>query len=154
MKSSSRLATGAGITAIGLLVAATPRFLFPICEYHGIFMQMMGKTDHMPCFGTARSAYIIGALIGLIGVTVLLSKGPEALRMLAIVLAGASAAVIATPYIFPVCANPDEPCNHGTVPMLIVLGIVGLGMSAWLAYAARKSRANQECAAPSAPDPA
>jgi hypothetical protein len=140
LKRNTQIAAGAGVLSLGALIAITPRFLFSICEYNGIFMQLgNGKTAHMPCYYTALGSYVMGAMIGLIGITMILSKGRESIRMLSVVLGGAAIAVISTPVIFPICLNPDEPCNHGTKPMLIVLGVMTLMVSGWMVLSSRKS---------------
>lgn len=140
MNKRSKTIAGAGVTALGALVAITPRFLFPVCEYHGIFMQMPnGKSDHMHCFYTATAALLIGLLICVVGITLLLAKSSETVRMLSVVLGGAAVATVLIPVLFPICQNPDEPCNHGTKPMIIVLGITTLMMAGWMAYSSRKS---------------
>jgi hypothetical protein len=129
-----------GVTiALGILIALTPRFLFSICEYNGIFMQLgNGKTAHMPCYYTAMGSYIMGAMIGLIGITVLMARGRETTRKLSAVLGGAALAVMFLPAVFPICLNPDEPCNHGTKPMLIVFGFMTLVVGGWMAFSSRK----------------
>lgn len=143
MKKSTTTIAGSIIVALGVLIALTPRFLFPVCEFKGIFMQLgMGKTAHMPCYYTTMGAYILGVLIALIGLMVLMAKGRETVRMLAVVLGGASLAVTFLTVIFPICPNPDEPCNHGTKPLLIVLGIAALAVAGWLFFSSRKSLAS------------
>lgn len=142
MNKRTKMIAGAGVIALGALVAVTPRFLFPVCEYHGILMQLPnGKTDHMHCYYTAMASYVIGPLICLIGLTLLLAKARETFRLLSVVLGGAAAIAFLVPMVFPVCQNPDHPCNHGAKPMIIVLGITTLMMAAWLAFSARRSAA-------------
>ena len=140
MKNSTTTGAGSAVIALGALIALTPRFLFSVCEYNGIFMQMgMGKTAHMPCYFTARGAYIVGILIALIGITIVLAKARETVRLLSVVLAGAAIAVVLLPVVFPICPNPDDPCNHGAQPMLIVLGIITFMVAGWLAISSRNS---------------
>ncbi len=140
MKKSTRMSTGAGVIVLGALVAATPRFLFPVCEFSGIFMQLgNGKTAYMLCHYTAVASYILGALIVLIGITLMLSRERESRRMLSVVLAGVAVAVTITPVILPICMNPDDPCNHGAKPLLIVLGIVTFLLAGWMGLASRKT---------------
>lgn len=139
MKNSTKIATGAGITGLGALVALTPRYIFPVCEYHGVRMEMMGKSFSMSCYYTAHASMVVGILIALIGIAVIISR-PDSLRSLALVLAGAGAAVILIPTVFfPICHNPDMHCNHGTQPMLIVLGVTTLLTSGFLALASGKT---------------
>ena len=97
MKESTRMITGAIVIALGALVAITPRFLFSVCEYNGIFMQLgMGKTAHMPCYYTAIGSYIVGLLVALIGLTIMLAKERESVRMLSVILASCRSRSCAT----------------------------------------------------------
>lgn len=142
MKKSTRIGAGAGVITLGAIIAITPRFLFPVCEYKGIFMQLANnRTDYMHCHYTTVASYILAGLICLIGVTIVLANKRETVRMLSVVLAGAAIAVILTPVVFPICQNPDDPCNHGAKPMLIVMGIVTFFLAGWLGIASRKSNA-------------
>lgn len=140
MNKKTAMIAGIGTMALGALVAITPRFILPVCEYHGIIMQLPnGKTDHMHCYYTALASYVIGALIILIGLNLLLAKTRETLRSLSLILGGAAAITFLVPRIFPVCQNPDHLCNHGTKPMITVLGITIMIMAVWVAYASRKT---------------
>ncbi|MBE0428430.1 MAG: DUF4418 family protein [Thermoleophilia bacterium] len=145
MSKRNSMAAGAGVAALGALVAATPRYLFPVCEYFGVRMEMQGRTDHMHCFYTARASLMIGLIIGLIGIALFLSRRPETRRLLSLVLAGSAGAVILVPTaLFTVCQNPDMHCNHGTVPLLIVLGITTLLFSGWLGLTSRAPESMEE----------
>jgi hypothetical protein len=153
MKQSTRTGLAGAVIALGMLVAITPRFLFSICEYNGIFMQLgAGKTAHMPCYYTARGAYIIGTLVALIGITLLLAKARETVRLLSVVLGGAGIAVMLLPILYPICPNPDEPCNHGTKPMLIVLGIIILMIAVFSGLSSRKSQAEMSTPSDTKPE--
>lgn len=137
MKKSTQIATGTGIIGLGALVALTPRYIFPICEYYGVSMDVMGKAMPMSCYYTAKAALLAGLFIILVGLAVITAK-PAALRALSMVLAGAGLAVVLIPsVIFPLCHNPDMHCNHGTMPLLIVLGISTIITSGWLTYGSR-----------------
>ena len=139
MEKTTRFGLGAGIVAIGALVYATPRYLLPVCEYFGVRMEMMGKSSPMQCFYTARASLLIGIIIALAGVAVMIATRPEALRSVALVLAGAGTGVILIPTVlFPICHNADMHCNNGAKPLLIVLGFLTLVMAGWLAMASRR----------------
>ncbi|RJQ44475.1 MAG: DUF4418 family protein [Gaiellales bacterium] len=140
MSKTTRFGAGGAIAALGALVFVTPRYLFPVCEYFGVRMEMMGKTSPMQCYYTARASLLVGAIIVLAGIAVMIATRPEALRSLALVVGGAGIGVILIPTVlFPVCHNADMHCNQGAVPLLIVLGVTTLIMSGWLALASRKS---------------
>lgn len=140
MKNTTRMAAGAGLLVLGALVAITPRYLFPVCEYFGKRMDLgMGKTMPMECYYTAQGELVLGLLISLIGIAVMLAARPEALRLLALVLGGVAAAVILMPvYLLPICRNPDMHCNQGTKPLLIVLGIITFIIAGWMGLSSRK----------------
>ncbi len=153
MKKTTRVTAGGVVISLGALVAATPRFLFPVCEYYGHFMKLPnGKTGHMPCFYTASASYLIGMLVCFIGVTLLLAKDRNTIRLLAVVLAGVAIGVILLPVIFPICQNPDDPCNHGAKPMIIVLGIMTMMMAGWLGFSSRRSTVNYSLPRPAQPE--
>lgn len=134
MKSTTRSITGAGVIALGALVAITPRYIFPVCEYFGVRMDMgMGKSEPMHCYYTGKASLLIGILIAVIGLAIIIASRPETLRPLALVLASAGAGVIIIPtWLFPICLNADMHCNQGAKPMLIVLGILAMITAVWL----------------------
>lgn len=139
MKKSSQIATGVGVAALGALVALTPRYIFPVCEYFGVQMEVGNSSVSMGCYYTSRGALLAGLLIVLIGIAIIIAK-PAALQSLALVLAGAGLGVILLPTVLmPICHNPDMHCNHGTKPMLIVLGMVTMIMAGWTAYGSRSN---------------
>jgi len=128
-----------GVIVLGVLVAITPRFLFPVCEYEGIFMQLGNdKTTHMGCYFLSMASYVMGTMVALVGLTLLLAKGRETIRMLSVILGGAGIAVMVLPFFFPICLNPDHPCNRGAKPLIMVLGIVTLMSAGYLGLSSRK----------------
>lgn len=140
MNKTTRIGAGAGIVILGALVYATPRYLLPVCEYFGVRMDVMGKTFPMQCYYTARASLLMGIIIAIAGVAVMIASKPEALRSVALILAGAGTGVILIPTVlFPICHNADMHCNQGAKPLLIVLGAATLIMSTWLAVASRKT---------------
>ncbi|MBI5870179.1 MAG: DUF4418 family protein [Actinobacteria bacterium] len=134
MNSTTRTIAGAGVIALGALVAITPRYIFPVCEYYGVRMDMgMGKTVPMSCYYTDRASLLIGIIIAVIGIAIIIASRLATLRPLALVLAGAGAAAILVPtWLFPVCHNADMHCNKGAKPSLIVLGIIAMMTAVWL----------------------
>lgn len=134
MNSTTRTIAGAGVIALGALVAITPRYIFPVCEYHGVRMDMgMGKSVPMSCYYTDRASLLIGIIIAVIGVAIIIASSAATLRPLALVLAGAGAAAILVPtWLFPICHNADMYCNKGSKPSLIVLGIITMMTAVWL----------------------
>lgn len=140
MKKSTRISAGAGILALGALVAATPRYLFPVDEFSGLYTQLPnGMSDFMHCHYALMASYLMAPLIGIIGITLMLAKTREAVQLLSVIMGGAFTAVLLIPVVFPMCANPDHPCNRGTKPLLMVLGMIGMMMSGWMAFSSRRS---------------
>lgn len=113
---------GAIFFIIGGLVALTPRYILPVCEYYG--------KPVMDCSYTAKAEYFAGFVIIAIGVGAFLSKGAEALRWLMFVALVAMVSVIVVPEVMGFCPNPRMYCNYGTVPMLRFLGGLGIVASA------------------------
>jgi hypothetical protein len=103
MNSNTRTIAGAGVIALGALVAITPRYIFPVCEHYGVRMDMgMGKSAPMSCYYTDRASLLIGIIIAVIGLAVIIANRPATLRPLALVLAVAGAATILVPtWLFP-----------------------------------------------------
>lgn len=139
MKDTTRITTGAGVTILGALIALAPRFGFlSVCEYAG--KQGMNG-GHMHCYYTARAALVIGILTGIIGIAIMLVKNPLIRTILAAALGGAAIATILNPVvIYPICPNPDMPCNLGIKPLLIVIGIVIVGLAIWLGVSGRPDK--------------
>jgi len=131
MKDNTKIATGAGVTILGALIALAPRFGFlRVCEFAG--KQGMNG-GHMHCYYTARAALVIGILIGIVGVVIMLAKNPIIRTILAAALGGAAIATILNPVVlYPICPNADMPCNLGIKPLMIVIGIVIAGLAIWL----------------------
>lgn len=164
MKGKTRTLIGSGVIALGALVALGPRYLFPVCDFretetaaaggsmegmsHGSMEGMshgggtaMAANDHMACYTTAKAALVIGALIGVIGLAIILANKVSLRRISAAVLAAAGIAVILTPlYIFPTCENPEMFCNQGAKQLLIVLGGMTLLTAGWLAFSPEPKR--------------
>src|SRR5665811_3932 len=137
MNNTIRTIVGAAIITLGAIVAITPRFIFPVCEYYGVRMEVgmgaMSKTVPMSCYYTDKASLLLGIIIAIIGLAVIIASRPATLRPLALVLAGAGAATILVPtWLFPICSNADMHCNHGAKPSLIVLGIIAIITAVWL----------------------
>lgn len=142
MKSTSRSITGAVVIALGALVAITPRYIFPVCEYFGVRMDLgMGKSEHMHCYYTGKASLLLGILIAVVGIAIIIANKPETLRPLALVLAAGGAGVIIIPtLLFPICLNADMHCNQGAKPMLIVLGILCMITAVWLGISSASTK--------------
>lgn len=142
MKKNTRIAAGAGVLALGALVAATPRFIFPVDEFSGLYEQLPnGMSDFMHCHYALMASYMIAPLIGIIAIALIIAKARETVQLLSLVMGAAFTVVLLIPVVFPMCANPDHPCNRGTKPLLMVLGMIGMMISGWLAFSFRRAAA-------------
>jgi hypothetical protein len=100
--------------ALGLLVALTPRYILPVCEWAG--------KKPMNCGYMGRAEIFIGVIIISIAVGVFFSKGAEALRWLMLVGLVAGVTVVLLPQVLGYCPSSQMPCHYSTVPMLRLLG--------------------------------
>ncbi len=139
MKETIRIAVGAGVIAMGALTALAPRAgLLQVCEYAGKYTM---DGHNMPCWYTARTSLILGILIGIIGIVIIIAKNLTLQRMAAAALGIAAIVVVLTPTVFnPICKNADMPCNQGIKPLLIVIGIIALGLAAWVGISGRSDK--------------
>jgi len=92
----------------------------------------------MPCGWTARAEIGLGALLVVAGSLLAIAKSNETKRIIGIFGSAIGVLVILFPtYITKMCALPDHPCNLLTKPVLIILGITTIIVSAYVAYSAR-----------------
>jgi len=141
---SNRQLILAGILVIlGVLIIATPWYIFPVCEAEGITshssssmssMSMGSAGDSssgaasgtiMKCGYTARAEAATGALIILAGLTLFALPGRDARRALGVIGTGLGAVTILIPTVLiGVCSAPNAPCRIGTLPALALLGVL------------------------------
>ncbi len=106
---------GSIVFALGLLVALTPRYILPVCEW-------AGKKSGMNCGYMGRAEILIGLIVISIAIGTFLSKGAEALRWLMLVGLVTGVAVVLVPQVLGYCPSSQMPCHYGAVPMLRLLG--------------------------------
>jgi hypothetical protein len=124
---------------LGVLLAIAPWTFAPVCEVNGMYAQLAsGKTLPMPCGWTARAEVGLGALLIVAGILLAIAKTNETKRIIGIFGAAIGVLAILFPtYITGMCALADHPCNLLTKPVLILLGIATIIVSAYVAYSAR-----------------
>lgn len=127
------------LIALGILLAVAPWTFAPVCEVNGMYAQLAsGKTIPMPCGWTARAEIGLGALLVVAGVLLMIAKTNETKRIIGIFGAAIGVLTILFPtYITKMCALADHPCNLLTKPVLIILGVLVIIVSAYVAYSAR-----------------
>ena len=117
-----------GIVAVvlGIIVAAGPHYIFPVCQYYGMLLGTAAGTQvPMKCYWTAMAEVGLGALIVVTGIVLIVSKHAETRRALGFVLAALGVVVALVPtYLIGVCGMAEHPCRMATQPALILLGLV------------------------------
>jgi hypothetical protein len=102
------------LAVFGLLLILTPRFILPVCEYHG--------KQVMNCSHTAHYEMTLGAfMIAAAGLSAFWNASIARWLVPAIFLISGMAAIV-IPEAAGYCRNPEMPCNYGTVPALRLLG--------------------------------
>jgi len=124
---------------LGIVIVISPWTIAPVCEVDGMFAKLAnGKTLLMPCGWTARAEIGLGALLVVAGSLLAIAKSNETKRIIGIFGSAIGVLVILLPtYITKMCALADHPCNLLTKPVLIILGIATIIVSAYVAYSAR-----------------
>lgn len=125
---------------LGVFLIVAPWTITPVCEVGGMFAELKtGKTLPMPCGWTARAEIGMGILLIVAGALLLFAQTAEAKRMIGIFGVVLGILVILFPlYITKTCMLADHPCNTLTKPVLILVGIIAIAVSAWVAYSSKK----------------
>lgn len=145
----NRILAIAGILILlGILVAVTPWYIFPVCEVKGTSDDSMADMKmgsdssmatspgtHMKCWYTAEAETGVGALIILMGILliVLPSRISEKVTGILSVILGIVTISIPT-FVIGVCNSPSAPCRIGTLPALILLGFLTVIAGMYLLY--------------------
>jgi len=117
---------------LGILIAVTGWYIFPVCEMEGKFIETKaGKLMPMPCGYTARAETGLGALVALAGIGLFAFRSADSRRAFGVMTTGLGVVVILIPtLLIGMCSAPDHICRIATAPALILLGgitvIVGL----------------------------
>lgn len=111
---------GSGFVAIiaGLLIALGPQFIFPLCDQ---------KEDGswMKCHWMSQAEIGVGAMIGVLGIAVLLAASPRIRLGLSIGIATAGALALAIPTVLVGgCGMATMSCRSMTIPCLIVISVL------------------------------
>ena len=121
--------------ALGLLIALTPRFIFPVCEA-GYLGAAATYSPVMRCFWFAQAEFLIGALAVLASLVILLRPSPEIRGAVGVVLVGLGIAAILLSLdavIGSTCGHGNAICQIGTKPAVRAAAgamvLVGLGLS-------------------------
>ena len=137
--SNKTIALAVFLIIIGLLTILTPWYLLPVCEAAGKDTASMsemhtGKAGMpMKCAYTARAEAGAGALVVLLGLTLLILPGRDSRKAVGINTIGVGTLIVLLPFLIGVCGSSSAPCVIGTKPGLILLGSITILIGAILA---------------------
>lgn len=119
------------LLVLGVLIAVTPRYIFPVCEYKGLrIMTQGGGYTPMRCFYTGRAELGLGLLTVLLSIFLLLSTQRETQIYLSLSLALVfSLSLLIPSWLIGICQSPTMSCRVGTWPALLLEGGFGLVFS-------------------------
>jgi drug/metabolite transporter (DMT)-like permease len=125
---------GALLVILGIVVILTPWVIFPVCEMHGIYMDMgMGMKSIMTCGWTARAESGIGALIVVAGALLIARSTPETRQAVGVFSIALGALVVLIPTVLiGMCKVAEHPCRVLTLPALEILGIIVILVGGYL----------------------
>jgi hypothetical protein len=137
MRTTYHYALGGVLLVLGILIAITGWYIFPVCEMEGKFVETKaGKLLPMPCGYTARAETGLGALVGLVGLGIIALPSYGSRRAFGVMTAGLGVVVMAVPtMLIGMCAAPDHICRVATQPALILLGGITMVGGLYLTFA-------------------
>lgn len=115
------LLLGAPVAVLGLLLAAVPNYLFPVCPFRAGAMPMRCYQTGLVLTGFGVAFFVIGVLF-ILCVSSRIRLGLSASAML-LAVAGA----LVPTHLVGICSAPAMACRIGTYPAaMIVLVLAGL----------------------------
>jgi hypothetical protein len=116
---------------LGVLIAVTPFYIFPVCEFYGKMIKTEGGGYvSMVCTYTARTELILGILISFLSLFLFFSSEKESQRYLSLsLLILFSFSLLGPTYLIGMCKGPTMPCRLGTLPALLLLSGAGILLS-------------------------
>jgi drug/metabolite transporter (DMT)-like permease len=135
---SDKMITGIGafLVLLGILIALTSWFIFPVCEMHGLYVETKTGTKlPMPCGYTARAETGMGALIIVAGALLIVRGSRETRQSVGVFSIATGALVILFPtFLIGMCKLADHPCRQLTLPVLEILGVAVVIAGGYLAW--------------------
>ncbi len=138
--SNRSLLLAGALIVLGALTVITPWYIFPVCEAKGVSSHSMSSmasgagSDQstgmsagilMKCGYTARAEAAVGALVIVAGLALIAL--PKRVSQKAVGITGIGLGVVTAlipAILLGVCNAADAPCRIGTLPALILLGIL------------------------------
>lgn len=131
---------GAFVLLLGVLIALTPYFIFPVCE--ALIPTAMGGAVPMKCFWAARVSAGSGGAVAFAGILLLAGRAPGFRMGVSFMVLALGALVILNPHkLIGVCPGETMACHMGTLPALTLLGVLTILAAALILLAARKEAA-------------
>jgi hypothetical protein len=121
---------------LGIVIALTVWFIFPVCEIHGQYTETLtGMKLPMPCGYSARAETGIGALIIVAGGLLMARRTPETRQAVGVFSLACGVLVVLFPtIIIGMCRSADHPCRQLTLPALEILGVVVIIIGGYLLW--------------------
>jgi hypothetical protein len=127
---------GGLLVLLGIVIALSGWYIFPVCEMHGLFTETKaGVKLPMPCGYTARAETGMGALIVVAGGLLIARRTPETRQAVGIFSLACGVLVVLFPtVIIGMCRLADHPCRQLTLPALEILGVVVIIIGGYLIW--------------------
>jgi hypothetical protein len=127
---------GGLLVLLGIVIALTGWYIFPVCEMHGLFTETKtGVKLPMPCGYTARAETGIGALIVVAGGLLLARNTSETRQAVGVFSLACGVLVVLFPtVIIGMCRLADHPCRQLTLPALEILGVTVIIIAGYLIW--------------------
>jgi hypothetical protein len=98
----------------GLVVLLLPRYILPVCEYHGY--------SPMACSHTGTAEMFLGLIVMAAATGIILSMNIEVLRWSSFTVVATGVSMLLIPTAIGFCHSTDMPCNYGTIPAVRLAG--------------------------------
>ncbi len=116
---------GVGYIVFGMVIILLPRVFFPVCGLENDPFYLGEFSMHHGCHATLNAVSLLGALTVLIGIVSVLFPKRKVLISAFVLSIAISVFIILFPIkITGICKMATMPCRMGTLPGLVVAGIV------------------------------
>lgn len=127
---------GVALVVVALIAAVIP--FFNNCTAEGLYITTKdGRQIDMKCFWTSRASIGVAIPLAAVGVMLAISQRAESRRFLGVIGILLSAILIALPTVLIGVCKMDKTCLNVMKPSLIILGVIGIALSAAAVFFAR-----------------